>query len=411
MFDTGSSLSWIQTTGCLDSPTLCNNSPKFNASSSTTIRFQPEKIAVRYTEGVISTQVVSDVVTLGMFSTAGSSNSTVLSRSNSTASATTISAAATTPPPPPPTTKTKTKTTTATTTSRGSRNTSYPHTTMGSTNNTSRATAATAITRDETMKETNDQFRSIRSFGLTTDVSGDLFLLTKETDVSGFLGASQNRFESESDFSTHFFADMVRELPRPVFSLAFTETWGTLTLGGPDPAFFSEPLSWVKTLPDEAGWVTRLAPRIELIPFVQESSSGGDVDYVITDIDRVWFDSGTTYIWGDESAIRPLNEWIGADPVTGQVDCTSIPFLGNIVFSIGGSDGETELRLELSPTDYIIGKSTSRKCFSALNISSSGKNHWIFGLQLLRGFYTVYHYGYGLVGIDLLPSHTLFGII
>ena len=199
---------------------------------------------------------------------------------------------------------------------------------------------------------------------------------------------------------------MVQELPRPVFSLAFTETWGTLTLGGPDPAFYSAPLSWVKTLPGEAGWVIRLAPRIELVPLDQDS--GANLDYVQTDIDRVWFDSGTSYIWGDESGIRPLNEWIGADPVTGQIDCASIPSLGNIVFSIGGSDGEAELRLELSPTEYIIGKATSRKCFSALNISDSGKNHWIFGLQLLRGFYTVYHYGYGLVGIGNGPTDTLF---
>lgn len=210
------------------------------------------------------------------------------------------------------------------------------------------------------------------------------------------------------DYSTHFFADIVRELLTPVFSLAFTETWGTLTLGGPDPAFYSAPLSWVKTLPDEAGWVTRLGSRIELISTTdQELGTTFNVDYVQTDLDQVWFDSGTTYIWGDETAIRPINDWIGADAVTGQIDCTTIPSLGNIVFSIGGSYRDKDLRLELSPSEYIIGKPSSKKCFSALNVSNSGKNHWIFGLQLLRGFYTVYHYGYGLVGIGNLIKKLL----
>lgn len=49
-----------------------------------------------------------------------------------------------------------------------------------------------------------ERLRSIRSFGLTNDVSGDMFLLTKEVDVPGFLGASQNRFESDSGSYNRF---------------------------------------------------------------------------------------------------------------------------------------------------------------------------------------------------------------
>lgn len=95
----------------------------------------------------------------------------------------------------------------------------------------------------------------------------------------------------------------------------------------------------------------------------------------------------------------PLNDWMGADPVTGQVNCSMIPFLGTIVFSIGGNEERPLLRLELSPAEYIIGTVKARKCFTALNVSASNKNHWIFGLHVLRAFYTVYHYEYGLVGI------------
>jgi hypothetical protein len=47
------------------------------------------------------------------------------------------------------------------------------------------------------------RFRAKRTFGLTSDISGDTFLLAKETNVPGFLGASQGRFESDS--GTFFF--------------------------------------------------------------------------------------------------------------------------------------------------------------------------------------------------------------
>jgi hypothetical protein len=45
------------------------------------------------------------------------------------------------------------------------------------------------------------RFRGKRIFGLTTDVSGDSFLLTKEINVPGFLGASQGQFEPNQGMS------------------------------------------------------------------------------------------------------------------------------------------------------------------------------------------------------------------
>ncbi|KAG0307097.1 hypothetical protein BGZ98_001036 [Dissophora globulifera] len=323
MLDTGSSFSWIQTTTCLSTPWLCNTSPKFNASLSSTLVYQPETIAVKYTEGFIDTQLVSDFVALGA---APNNNRTI------------------------------------------------------------------APVSDQGTQHPPTLFRGIGTFGLTSNVSGDHYLLAKETSVPGFLGASQRRFESGSE--------TVRKLPAPVFALAFTDTWGTLTLGGPDPAFHSKPLAWVRTLPDEAGWVTELSSRIELMP-KSNATDAAAPDYVTTELDRVWFDSGTTYIWGDESAIRSLNDWIGADPITGEVNCTTVGRLGKIVFTVGGGTNSDDgpVRLELSPAEYIISKATSRKCFSALNASGPGKSHWVFGLHVLRGFYTAYHYEFGLVGM------------
>ncbi|KAG0356539.1 hypothetical protein BG005_004537 [Podila minutissima] len=334
-------------------PSLCNVSPKFNAALSSSIIYQPETLSVRYTEGTITAQLVSDVMVLG------SNTGIPINNGNSGGIVTRESTI------------------------------TWNNTALKDNNSTAQGSNASSHATWPSAA-----FKGIRTFGLTSDVSGDSFLLTKETHVTGFLGASKDRFESESD--------IVRELPNPVFSLALTEKWGTLTLGGSDPAFYSEPLTWLPTIPGEAGWVTRLFPHIEVLANDGVSASFPDVDYVRTDLDRVWFDSGTTYIWGDEAAVLPLNEWMGADPVTGQVDCTTVPSLGKIVFSIGGirADGEPVMRLELTSAEYIIERRKSHKCFSALNVSSNSKNHWIFGLQVLRGYYTVYHYDYGVIGIS-----------
>ncbi|KAG0098587.1 hypothetical protein BGZ93_011024 [Podila epicladia] len=320
-------------------PSLCNVSPKFNTALSSSIIYQPEILSVRYTEGTITAQLVSDVMVLG------SNNGIPINNGNIgsiVARESTIT---------------------------------WDNTAVEDNNSTAQESNARLHPTWP-----SDAFRGMRTFGLTSDVSGDAFLLTKETHVTGFLGASKDRFESES---------------------ALTEKWGTLTLGGSDPAFYSEPLTWLPTIPGEAGWVTRLFAHIEVLVNDGISASYPDMDYVRTDLDRVWFDSGTTYIWGDEAAVLPLNEWMGADPVTGQVDCATIPSLGKIVFSIGGTraDGEPVMRLELTSAEYIIGRPKSHKCFSALNVSSNSKNYWIFGLQVLRSYYTVYHYGYGVIGI------------
>ncbi|KAF9120352.1 hypothetical protein BGW39_011481 [Mortierella sp. 14UC] len=421
MLDTGSSLSWIQTTDCQETPQLCNSSPKFDTKLSSTLTHQPKMIAVRYTEGVIRTQLASDIVTLGpapsslpivgltAVASAGInynsssdssavSNSTTNGRPSSTPTTTTLASTMTT------VSRTDQQMATTTPTYTNEAPSTPPAGTNVSGEIASAADELAKLRRNPPGSSTFEatRFRGQRTFGLTTDNSGDAFLLAEEIDVPGFLGASQGRFESDSDYSTHFFSEIVKELPIPVFSLAFTDTWGTLTLGGPDPIFHSKPITWINTLKGEASWVTHLSSHIDIYLRGADPKTTPEIetDYVRTNLDRVWFDSGTTYIWGDERAVRPLNDWMGANPVTGQVNCSIIPSLGTIVFSIGGAEDRPLLRLELNPSEYIIDKPTSIKCFMALNISASNKNHWIFGLHVLRAFYTVYHYEYGLVVLD-----------
>ncbi|KAI1297411.1 hypothetical protein EDD11_007141 [Mortierella claussenii] len=399
MLDTGSSLSWIQTADCSNIPSNCNSAIKFNTSLSSTIVRQPELISVKYTEGIINTQLVSDVFTLGSSAAVESSMSWSQRIPSNKDSGAVLA-------------RRKRSTNNNSNNKNSSRSKSSSQRQHSNEKSKRTLTEMTPTTVAQALEPPFSLSLNAGTFGLTSNIAGDAFLLGKEELVSGFLGASQRRFESDSEYSTHVFAEIIRKLLVPVFGLAFQETWGTLTLGGPDPSFHSESFIWIKTLPDEAGWVTGLGSHIELLPQNFSLDAGMEPDYALTNLDRVWFDSGTTYIWGDANAVRPLNEWMGADPATGQVDCASIAGLGKIVFWIGGTSGGGAIghdrradeergifRLELNPSDYIISTSTSRKCFSALNASVTNKNHWIFGLHLLRRFYTVYHYGYGLIGI------------
>ncbi|KAF9420813.1 hypothetical protein BGZ94_009008, partial [Podila epigama] len=169
MLDTGSSLSWIQTEACYATPTLCNVSPKFHTSNSSSIKYQPEMISVKYTEGIITTQLASDVLILGSSTAAPINNGTIV----------------------------------------------LPHT--DSIDTQAHHQADSDSHQKESSPEQPDQhqiqqlpptwpsavFKGVRTFGLTNDVSGDQFLLTKETHVTGFLGASRGRFETDSDYSTH----------------------------------------------------------------------------------------------------------------------------------------------------------------------------------------------------------------
>ncbi|KAG0361307.1 hypothetical protein BGX24_005365, partial [Mortierella sp. AD032] len=378
-------------------------------------------IAVRYTEGIIRTRLASDIVILGAAPSASvpiaeltAAAGAGINTNNNSSDASTVSNS-TTSGRPSSTLTTTTAMMTATIALSNQQRTptsptyineapSIPPAGTNESQETTLAADVLAKLRQNASGSTSieaTRFRGQRTFGLTTDISGDAFLLAKETEVPGFLGASQGRFESDSDYSTHIFSEIVRELPIPVFSLAFTGTWGTLTLGGPDPIFHSQPITWINTLKGEAGWVTHLSSHIDIYPngANPKTTPETETDFIRTNLDRVWFDSGTTYIWGDERAVRPLNDWMGADPVTGQVNCSTIPTLGKIVFSIGGTEDRPLLRLELNPSEYIIGKPTSRRCFTALNISASTKNHWIFGLHVMRAFYTVYHYEHGLIGL------------
>lgn len=161
-------------------------------------------IAVRYTEGVIRTQLASDIVTFGtappptyepllIAAAAGSgvNSSSAVSNSN-TSTAATNGRASTTP--------TTTTTTTALVKSDGQKSTSAASSATPAGTNGSRQTEEAAKARQYELGSFyfSGRFRGQRTFGLTTDISGDSFLPAKEVNVPGFLGASQGRFESDS---------------------------------------------------------------------------------------------------------------------------------------------------------------------------------------------------------------------
>ncbi|KAF9579291.1 hypothetical protein BGW38_004508, partial [Lunasporangiospora selenospora] len=163
MLDTGSSLSWIQSTDCDQHPTFCNRAPKFNTSQSSTLIHRPESVLVKYTEGIIRAQVVADVLTLGTglaIDAAGPLPDWVAKDQE---------------PSKEEDQRTGNKTTRRS--DQGSDRSPEEEDT----------TKSNQVDRDdetggEASTDAGWEFgRGVRHFGLTNDISGDAYLLTKET--------------------------------------------------------------------------------------------------------------------------------------------------------------------------------------------------------------------------------------
>lgn len=179
-------------------------------------------IAVRYTEGIIRTQLASDIVTLGtapppiyeplLVAAAagfGVSNSSNVSNSSTRITATDGHAS----PTPTATTNTVLK-------SDGQNAASTSPAAPAGINGSQETEEAAKVRQNELGSfYFSGRFRGQRTFGLTTDISGDSFLLAKEVNVPGFLGASQERFESDSGKLSFFsiFRSIVREVKVKVY--------------------------------------------------------------------------------------------------------------------------------------------------------------------------------------------------
>jgi len=152
---------------------------------------------------------------------------------------------------------------------------------------------------------------------------------------------------------------------------------GELTLGGYDSSKFTGSLTWVP-LRNETYWEATLTSMT-----INNQS--------VTTTPRVIIDSGTSLLAGPSAEVKNIAALVGASPFwlnpkEYTIDCSKIPTLPNIVFTIGGID------FPLSGSDYVI--NAGGLClFAMTGIDVPSGALWIAGDVFMRKYYTVFDYG------------------
>jgi len=170
------------------------------------------------------------------------------------------------------------------------------------------------------------------------------------------------------------------------------KTGSTLSLGGPDPSFYTGDIHYVP-----------VAKAAKLLPYWLVSVSDIKIDGEKTSSCNFLFglfgcemvvDTGTSLLAGPKSSVDKLIEKVGKV----NEDCSNVNSLPMLSFSIAGKD------FDLGPDFYVLrGEDDSGKVACELGIQSidAGVPIWILGDPFLRKYYTVWDAEQNRVGFAL----------
>jgi len=156
---------------------------------------------------------------------------------------------------------------------------------------------------------------------------------------------------------------------------------GELILGGTDSSYYTGDFTYADVT-TQGYW------QITMDSFDIESEG---ISYCTSSC-QVIADTGTSLIVGPTSHINAINQLIGANEETLEMDC-STSGLPTITITISGTE------FPITPDDYVVsqGDNTCISGFEPDNLESLGIT-WILGDVFLGAYYTVFDFGNNRVG-------------